>query len=115
MLSIRELCRLQTFPDDYEIIGTSLSARRQVGNAVPPLVAEVLGIEVRKQWCGQKGSQSLIFYPKRFDKKATKSKVHKVPEKYLFLVGIHRDHPGQGKGPRALLQKAAQASREEPQ
>jgi len=34
-LSARELCRLQTFPDDYHVNGGIASAQRQLGNAVP--------------------------------------------------------------------------------
>lgn len=39
-LRLLELKRLQTFPDDYEIVGTRRSAQIQLGNAVPPLLAE---------------------------------------------------------------------------
>jgi DNA (cytosine-5)-methyltransferase 1 len=39
-LRLPEILRLQTFPDGYEIAGTRRSAQRQVGNAVPPLLAE---------------------------------------------------------------------------
>ena len=41
----KEMCRRQAanaFPDDYEIVGTRRSAQIQIGNAVPPLLAERL-------------------------------------------------------------------------
>jgi DNA (cytosine-5)-methyltransferase 1 len=48
-LSMREMCRLQTFPDDYEITGGITATQRQLGNAVPSALAEVLGLEIRRQ------------------------------------------------------------------
>jgi DNA (cytosine-5)-methyltransferase 1 len=42
-LSIRERCRIQSFPDTYEITGGIVMGRVQTGNAVPPLVAEAFG------------------------------------------------------------------------
>ena len=41
-LRLAEIKRLQTFPDDYELVGTRRSAQIQIGNAVPPLLAERL-------------------------------------------------------------------------
>jgi DNA (cytosine-5)-methyltransferase 1 len=39
-LRLLEVKRLQTFPDDYKIAGSRRSAQVQLGNAVPPLLAE---------------------------------------------------------------------------
>jgi DNA (cytosine-5)-methyltransferase 1 len=43
ILRIEEVKRLQTFPDDWFLAGTIEQQWRQVGNAVPPLLAEALG------------------------------------------------------------------------
>lgn len=40
ILRISEVKRIQTFPDDFELAGNIESQWRQVGNAVPPLLAE---------------------------------------------------------------------------
>lgn len=42
-LSIRERCRIQSFPDSYFICGGIVQGRVQTGNAVPPLLAEAIG------------------------------------------------------------------------
>lgn len=42
-ISIREAACLQTFPRTYRFIGSLESRARQVGNAVPPLMANVIG------------------------------------------------------------------------
>lgn len=39
-LSVRECAAIQTFPDDYIFYGSERSARKQIGNAVPPLLAK---------------------------------------------------------------------------
>lgn len=42
-LSLREAALLQTFPPDYRFHGSYGSIERQIGNAVPPKLAEALG------------------------------------------------------------------------
>ena len=39
-LSIREAARLQSFPDDYLFLGSLADIRKQIGNAVPSILAE---------------------------------------------------------------------------
>jgi DNA (cytosine-5)-methyltransferase 1 len=43
VLSAREMARLQTFPDNFIFCGTMKKAMWQIGNAVPPRLAEVIG------------------------------------------------------------------------
>jgi DNA (cytosine-5)-methyltransferase 1 len=45
-LSIREVARLQTFPDCFIFKGTKDSQYQQVGNAVPPMLGEAIAQKV---------------------------------------------------------------------
>jgi len=47
-ISIREAARIQSFPDRFAFEGTHSEQYDQVGNAVPPILAEAIGLEVRR-------------------------------------------------------------------
>ena len=47
-LTVRESARVQTFPDDYVFLGSWTEAMRQLGNAVPVKLAEIVGRSVAK-------------------------------------------------------------------
>lgn len=45
-LTVKESAAVQTFPADFEFLGSKSSRYRQVGNAVPPKLAETLGLAI---------------------------------------------------------------------
>jgi len=49
-ISLREAALLQTFPRRYEFHGSMASMARQIGNAVPPRLAEVFGHHFEKHF-----------------------------------------------------------------
>lgn len=98
-LNARELCRLQTFPDDVEIMGSIGAVQKQLGNAVPSLLAEILAREIRTQLLGGRrrtGLPTLVLKRQSPVPRATRAR--RVPDKYLPLVGKHLAHPGTGQG-----------------
>lgn len=49
LITVREALRLQSFPDSYKIISTSKQGKNLiVGNAVPPLLAEVIAKKLKQ-------------------------------------------------------------------
>lgn len=101
-LSVREICRLQTIPDDYEICGNRTEIQRQVGNAVPSLMGEVLALEIRKQLLGKPlNRRKLKLLPNRSDLIPPAERLRPINKKYHSLIGEYKAHPGNGKGPAA--------------
>ena len=47
-LTIRERCRLQSFPDNFFVTGGIVQGRVQTGNAVPPLLAKAVALAIKK-------------------------------------------------------------------
>lgn len=48
-LTMREVARIQSFPDDYEFVGSNNDQAGQLGNAVPPLLAQAIVMHMRNQ------------------------------------------------------------------
>lgn len=46
--TVRECARLQSFPDDFVFYGNQSEQFRQVGNAVPPMLGQVVAEELKK-------------------------------------------------------------------
>lgn len=93
------MCRIQTFPDGLKFDCGRTDAQRLLSNAVPSLVTEVLGREIRRQLCRETkefGALKLL-PPVRRPIPAPKN-LQPLPRKYYDLIGQHLDHPGEGKG-----------------
>lgn len=84
-LTMREMARLQTFPDDVEILGGVSEVQKQIGNAVPSAIGEMLALEIRRQFLGDKirGKQKLV--PDAAPVPPTEEKVHPVPPEFEDL------------------------------
>lgn len=55
-LTLREGARCQSFPDRYRFAGSHGDRRLMIGNAVPPLLARALGIQLLRALFGRCGS-----------------------------------------------------------
>ena len=49
-LRIQEIKRLQTFPDNFKILGNYKEQWRQIGNAVPPLLSSTIAKKIKKEY-----------------------------------------------------------------
>lgn len=66
-LTIRECARIQTFPDDFEFVGSVIEQAQLIGNAVPPIlayrVATALAESIQSVSLGQSAGRLLSFVP----------------------------------------------------
>ncbi len=63
-ITLREGARLQSFPDEFRFVGTQEEIAAQIGNAVPPLLAESLA-RAAAQSLSQKPTSSVASGPRR--------------------------------------------------
>jgi DNA (cytosine-5)-methyltransferase 1 len=110
-LSARELCRLQTFPDSYEVLGSLRAVQKQLGNAVPSALAERLGLEIRRQFFAEAAldTSRVTLVPKRRKAMPPAEQVMPVLKHYRSLAGDYEAHPGTGLGYGALRRTVASA------
>lgn len=106
-LSMREMARLQTFPDSFHVIGSVCDAQRQLGNAVPSLLAEALAREIARQLLGIEVSPDLALTLPAAPPAPPAEEAAVVPDIYLSLRGDHIAHPGTGLGFRAALRHSS--------
>jgi DNA (cytosine-5)-methyltransferase 1 len=99
-LAVEELARLQSFPDDWRFGGSTYRDRvRLIGNATPPVLAEVWGASLRSQLYGDPyGGSSLVRNPTTESLPSPPISAT-LPSHYLNLEGPKRPHPGAGLGP----------------
>jgi DNA (cytosine-5)-methyltransferase 1 len=99
-LSMRELCRIQTFPDNVVVRGSRHVVHRQIGNAVPSLLAEVFAREIRSQLLGRRTPRryALLRARRGTGPKSSLLEDVAIPEKYKKYIGVHAPHPGPGGG-----------------
>ncbi len=110
-LSMREMARLQTFPDDFQVTGSVADAQRQLGNAVPSLLGEVLARAIARQLLGVALDQDELALTLPLAPPApAPERVAKVRSTYLGLRGDHDAHPGTGKGYRASARSELMAA-----
>ncbi len=57
-VSVREAARLQSFPDAFRFAGAMNAAFRQIGNAVPPLLAQAVGRQLKLDLSREPASRS---------------------------------------------------------
>lgn len=102
-LSVKEMLKLQTFPEDYPVSSNYRKATRQVGNAVPPALGELIGRQIRCLTEHIELDLSLI--PSQGPPLPGPEPTKRVPKHYLKNRKKHPDHPGEGKGPGALRRR----------
>lgn len=49
-MTYRECARLQSFPDDFEFTGSPKQIGKQIGNAVPPKLAEAIAVSIKGEF-----------------------------------------------------------------
>ncbi len=105
-LSIAELARLQTFPDGLEFNCSRADAQRLIGNAVPSALAEVTAREIRAHLLGlPKMRLPATLIPPARGTPPEREPLMELPRKFRALIGDHAEHPGTGRGRRALLRE----------
>ncbi|USD24570.1 DNA cytosine methyltransferase [Flagellimonas marinaquae] len=87
-LTMREMARIQTFPDNVEILGGISNIQKQLGNAVPSALAEVLGKEILEQFFDKKNSSTITLIPNKKKRYKRIGFNNSIPNKYLEMSAV---------------------------
>lgn len=98
-LTPKEMMRLQSFPAGWRVMGTYHQQVRQIGNATPPLLAEVVGRAMQQQIFGSDSDRRPTLAVPRRRNHPRARRTSPVPPRFLKLGLIKSTHPGPGKGP----------------
>jgi len=99
-LSVKEMLRLQSFPATWKVAGNYREQVLQVGNATPPLLAEIVAREIAKQAFARRYSSAPKLEIRGASSVPAAKRRTSVPSSYLHLEGVHPAHRGTGCGPK---------------
>ena len=106
-LAIEELARLQSFPRSWKFVGGNTAKRKQIGNATPPLLAEVIGRAIASSIFRRRyATRPRLSIPRRRVVVVAPEPVA-VPSQFLGRINRQDAHPGVGRGPGAMRREAA--------
>jgi DNA (cytosine-5)-methyltransferase 1 len=104
-LTVNERARLQSFPKSWAFSGGVKSQERQIGNATPPLLAEVIGRALMHNVFARVVGSRPTLSIRRRRKIPSPPEPIPVPQPFLLRVDKQPDHPGAGGGPGALRRR----------
>lgn len=105
-LAPEELARLQSFPVDWLFEGGEGAKRKQIGNATPPLLAEVIGYAIGRSVFGSRRSGIPKLSLKRKRAVPFPPAPSGVPVHFYETIGVQSPHPGVGHGPGATRRQS---------
>ena len=111
-LALEELLRLQSLPADWTVEGSYRDQVRQIGNATPALLTEVLGRAILATLQLSHPAGPLRLAIPRLTRVPKRTPPERVIAAYRSLEGKHPDHPGAGLGPKARAQAACDFPRD---
>jgi DNA (cytosine-5)-methyltransferase 1 len=83
---MREMARIQTFPDNVEILGGNSNVQKQLGNAVPSAIGELIGKQIMIQFFGKRIDPKLTLIPVRKLNSLEPQHVKKISKDYQHLL-----------------------------